>query len=127
MGAGSSGVLVADVVPHGVEPVACLLDVELVGGVAAVLGVAEHQGVFAHQVIHDTGAAGELDVVLDDRVEAEEGFLAVEDVELEQRRGGVRADLRRLPGLIRPMLGEFLDAVGDGAGVPGGEAWARSR
>ena len=71
-----------------------LLDVGRVGGVAAVDGVVEHHGVFSHQVVDVARAAGQRDGLLGDRVEAEEHFLAVEDVELEQRRAGVGADLR---------------------------------
>jgi hypothetical protein len=41
----------------------------------------------SHQVVDVTGAVGERDAVLDDRVQAEEQFLAVEDVELEHGRG----------------------------------------
>ena len=67
MASRSCGELVADVVPHGVEPGAGLLDVGGVGGLAAVDGVVEHHGILSHQVVDVTGAVGERDVVLDDR------------------------------------------------------------
>jgi hypothetical protein len=82
--------------------------------------VVEDHGVLAHQVVDVARAAGQRDVVLDDRVEAEEDLFAVEDVELEQRRAGVGADLR-VGVLDETEAGELLHGVQDGMGVAGGQ------
>jgi hypothetical protein len=50
-------------------------------------------GVLAHEVVHRPGFTVEGDLVLAHGVEAEERFLVVEDVELEQRGEVVDADL----------------------------------
>jgi hypothetical protein len=88
--------------------------------VGAVGGVVEDHGVLAHQVVDVARAAGQRDVVLDDRVEAEEDLFAVEDVELEQRRAGVGADLR-VGVLDETEADEFLHGVQDGMGMPRGQ------
>jgi len=117
----SCGELVAEVVPHGGEPGPGLVDVGLVGGVGAADGVVEDHGVFAHRVVDVTRAAGQRDGVPGDGVEAEEHVFAVEDVELEQGRAGVGADLR--VGVVDEAEGgEFLHGVQDGVGVAGGQA-----
>jgi hypothetical protein len=83
-------------------------------------GVVEDHGVFAHQVVDVARAAGQRDLVLGDRVEAEEDFLAVEDVELEQRRAGMGADLD-VGVLDEAEAGEFLHGIQDGMGVAAGQ------
>jgi len=89
--------------------------------VAAVGGVVEDHRVFAHRVVDVTWAAGQRDGVPGDGVEAEEHVLAIEDVELEQRRAAVGAELR--VGLVdEAEAGQFLHGVEDGVGVPGGQA-----
>lgn len=55
------------------------------------------------------------------RAEAEEYFLAVQDVEPEHRRARVCPDLGGC-GVEEAKAGEFLDAVDDGVGVAAGEA-----
>jgi hypothetical protein len=112
--------LVADGLPHGVEPALGLLDPGRVGGVAASGGVAEDEGIFAHQVVDGLGAAGQRDVVADDRIEAEEGFLVVKDVELKQRRAGVEADLGA-GALDQAEISQLVYGVQDGTGVRGGD------
>ena len=96
--------------PDAVEPGAGLRD-ELCAEVVVVVvagGEVEQRDVFAEHVEDRTGCLSMRDGVLDDRVEAEEDFLAVEDVELEQRGGAVlRAPRRwrRGPGRGRPARG----------------------
>lgn len=76
----------------------------------------EQDGVLAHEVVDRGGFAAEGQDVLADRVEAEEGFVAVNDVELEQRGGVVHADLGN--GAFDQAEGaQFGDCVGDGANV----------
>jgi hypothetical protein len=85
-----------------------------------VHGVVEHDSVFPHQVVDVPFAAAEREALPGDRVEAEEHFFAVEDVELEQRRAGMGADLG-CRALKEPEAGEFLHVVKDRMGVPGCE------
>ena len=77
--------------------------------------------VFAHRVVDVARAAGQRDLVLDDRVEAEENFLAVKDIELEQRRAGVGADLH-VSSLDEAEVSELLHSVEDRMGVAGRQA-----
>src|SRR5260370_27591116 len=48
--------------------------------------------------------------MLDDRIEAEKGVLAIDDVDLEQRHAAVDADLGRGPS-DEPETCQFLDSV----------------
>jgi hypothetical protein len=70
-----------------------LFDEVGVSGVAGGLGVAEDYGVLAHQVVHGVAAVRERDLVLDQGVQAEECFVAVEQIQLEQRGDLVGTDL----------------------------------
>lgn len=52
----------------------------------------EEDGVFAHEVVDGGGLFAEGDDVFADWVEAEEGFVVVDEVELEERGGVVDSD-----------------------------------
>jgi hypothetical protein len=78
--------------------------------------VVEQDGVFAHDVVDRAGCAAESDDVFADGVEAEECFLVVDQVELEQGRGAVYADLGG-GFLDEAQFAEFGDVVDDGQGV----------
>ena len=77
---------------------------------------------FAHRVEDRDLFAIDADLVFADRVEAEEQVGAVDQVQLEQRRGGV--DSRLHGGLLDELqFGELGDGFGDAAGVAAGGAF----
>lgn len=72
----------------------------------------EQDGVFAHEVVDGLGLFAEGDDVFADRVEAEECFFAVDNVELEQWGGVVGVDGRG-GFLDQAETAQLVDGVGD--------------